>query len=282
MLTNPEVWRQFEKHLTGFNTKKTIYSRLSYAKKHYHLLFKEDFNEILQFSKDKIGHIMKAMAALSKFLGMYDKWNLIVKKYDLKWSERNSLNTFNRIFNSKENIENYFSWIKLFIKDVRITKDYKNLVIYCTLTGLRASEAIESIKIIKNDNKRDKYLDRENKILKHYEFPDVFIRKTKKAYFSVVDDNTINVAMASNSQIYSTLKSQFYRNNIKFNLSYCRKVFATYLRNKGLEPEIIDLLQGRINSTVFVNHYYRPDINEIITKRKRPVLDELRKELTNS
>jgi hypothetical protein len=51
------------------------------------------------------------------------------------------------------------------------------------------------------------------------------------------------------------------------------------LRNKGIEPEIIDLLQGRISDSVFVNHYYRPDINEIITKRIRPVLDELMKEL---
>ncbi len=56
---------------------------------------------------------------------------------------------------------------------------------------------------------------------------------------------------------------------------YCRKVFSTYLQNKGIEPEIIDLLQGRISDSVFVNHYYRPDINEIITKRIRPVLDEL-------
>lgn len=62
---------------------------------------------------------------------------------------------------------------------------------------------------------------------------------------------------------------------IPMHLYYCRKVFATYLRNKGIEPEIIDLLQGRISSSVFVNHYYRPDINEIITKRIRPVLDEL-------
>jgi intergrase/recombinase len=91
----------------------------------------------------------------------------------------------------------------------------------------------------------------------------------------------IKVAMASNSQKYSTIQSQFYRNKVKFNLSYCPKVFATYLRNKGIEPEIIDLLQGRISSSVFVNHYYRPDINEIITKRIRPVLDELMMELQN-
>ena len=63
------------------------------------------------------------------------------------------------------------------------------------------------------------------------------------------------------------------------NMYYCRKVFATYLRNKGIESEIIDLLQGRIISSVFVNHYYRPDINEIITKRIRPVLNSLLIEL---
>ncbi len=63
------------------------------------------------------------------------------------------------------------------------------------------------------------------------------------------------------------------------NMYYCRKVFATYLRNKGIEPEIIDLLQGRISSSVFVNHYYRPDISEIITEKIKPVLDSLLKEV---
>ena len=51
------------------------------------------------------------------------------------------------------------------------------------------------------------------------------------------------------------------------------------IRDKEIEPEIIDLLQRRIGSSVFVNHYYRPDIKDIITKKIKPVLDELRKEL---
>ena len=187
---------------------------------------------------------------------------------------------FHKIFNSKDNIENYFSGIKSFITNGKIARDNKNLVLYCTLTGLRASEAIDSINIIKDDNKRIKYLDIESNILKHYEFPDIFIRKTKKAHFSVVNDNLIKIAMTASSQTCSTLTSRFYRNNIEFDLSYCRKVLATFLRNNGIEPEIIDLLQGRISSSVFVNHYYRPDINEIITTRIRPVLDDLAKELT--
>lgn len=46
------------------------------------------------------------------------------------------------------------------------------------------------------------------------------------------------------------------------NMYYRRKVFATYLRDEGVVPEIINLLQGRISSSVFVRHYYRPDMSK--------------------
>ena len=52
------------------------------------------------------------------------------------------------------------------------------------------------------------------------------------------------------------------RKGLDMNMYYCRKVFATYLRNEGVESEIIDLLQGRISSSVFVRHHYRPDLSE--------------------
>ncbi|MDN5847703.1 MAG: hypothetical protein L0H53_15670 [Candidatus Nitrosocosmicus sp.] len=41
-----------------------------------------------------------------------------------------------------------------------------------------------------------------------------------------------------------------------------RKIFATFLRNEGIEPELIDLLQGRIPDSVFVRHYYRPAMSK--------------------
>ena len=52
------------------------------------------------------------------------------------------------------------------------------------------------------------------------------------------------------------------------------------LGSTAFEPEIIDLLHGRISSSVFVNHYYRPNINDIITNRIRPVLDSFIRELS--
>jgi hypothetical protein len=53
------------------------------------------------------------------------------------------------------------------------------------------------------------------------------------------------------------------------------------IRDKELEPEIIDLLQGRLSQSIFLRHYYRPEINDIITKKTRPVLDELTEEIMN-
>jgi hypothetical protein len=46
------------------------------------------------------------------------------------------------------------------------------------------------------------------------------------------------------------------------NISICRKIFGTFLRNEGIEQEVIDLLQGRISKSVFVRHYWRPDISK--------------------
>lgn len=118
--------------------------------------------------------------------------------------------------------------------------------------------------------------------MEHYKFPSELIRRTKNVYISVASPQIVKLALnCSTKTTYNSLKVMLKRKNIEMNMYYCRKVFATYLRNKGIEPEIIDLLQGRISSSVFVNHYYRPDINEIITKRIRPVLDELTKEMQN-
>jgi intergrase/recombinase len=40
----------------------------------------------------------------------------------------------------------------------------------------------------------------------------------------------------------------------------CRTIFATFMRNNGIEQEIIDRLQGRLPKSIFLRYYYRPDI----------------------
>jgi len=48
---------------------------------------------------------------------------------------------------------------------------------------------------------------------------------------------------------------------------YCRKIFASYLRQSAsIESEIIDLLQGRTPNTVFAKHYFRPNLQQYSEK----------------
>ena len=157
------------------------------------------------------------------------------------------------------------------IKDVSevLPQEYKNILVFNTLTGMRPDEAQNSLWLLKT-SKKDDYIDKERGLLRHYCFPTIFLRQTKNAYVSIIDDYILEIAKNTPNKecYYNSLRKRISTiNGFDMNMYYCRKVYATYLRNKGIEPEIIDLLQGRISSSVFVNHYYRPDINEIIAKK---------------
>jgi intergrase/recombinase len=44
-------------------------------------------------------------------------------------------------------------------------------------------------------------------------------------------------------------------------MKYCCKIYASYLRQSGIESEIVDLLQGRVPKTVFARHYFTPSLD---------------------
>ena len=48
--------------------------------------------------------------------------------------------------------------------------------------------------------------------------------------------------------------------NLSMQMKYCRKIYASYLRQAGIESEIVDLLQGAMpRALVFARHYFRPN-----------------------
>lgn len=169
-----------------------------------------------------------------------------------------------------------FRWIKDLV--VILPNEYRNIILFTTLTGHRPDEAQKAIWLIKTTE--NEYIEKYRGLLKHYQFPSIFLRQTKNAYVSIINEHIIEIAKAApTKERYLVGLKRVLKKGYKMNMYYCRKVFAAYLRNKGIEPEIIDLLQGRISSSISVSHYYRPDINEIITKRIRRVLNGLTKEL---
>lgn len=123
----------------------------------------------------------------------------------------------------------------------------------------------------------ENYLNKEKKILEHFKYHDIFLRKTKESYISIVNDSILELADNASNFSYNALRCHLRRKNIKMNMNYCRKIFATYLRINGIEQEIIDLLQGRISKSVFVRHYYRPEIERF--DKIRVLLDNLYKQI---
>jgi hypothetical protein len=53
----------------------------------------------------------------------------------------------------------------------------------------------------------------------------------------------------------------------RFGTDYCpsaiRKIWATFMRRRGMDPGDLELLQGRTPRGIFLRHYYRPDINTL-------------------
>jgi intergrase/recombinase len=163
------------------------------------------------------------------------------------------------------------------------TQEYKNVLLFNTLTGLRPDEAQKAIYLIKT--KENDYVDKDRDVLKHYQFSDKFLRHTKNVYISIINEKILDIAKntPNRENYYNSLRMRISLiNDFDMNMYYCRKVFATYLRNAGIEQEIIDLLQGRISNSIFVNHYYRLDIKQIITNKIKPILNSLFYEINDS
>ena len=88
------------------------------------------------------------------------------------------------------------------------------------------------------------YYNKEKSILEHYKYAVLFIRRTKKSYISIVNDFIVNITLKAYSKpSHNAIKLLLLRRNLDVNLYYCRRIFSTYLRNQGIESEIIDMLQ---------------------------------------
>jgi hypothetical protein len=85
------------------------------------------------------------------------------------------------------------SWLKDALQKLPVQT--ANILLYNTLTGLRPTEAILSIKLIQTD--LEHYANPEMGILENFRYPDQFIRKNKKEYLTVYDDTILKVAQSA-------------------------------------------------------------------------------------
>jgi intergrase/recombinase len=142
-----------------------------------------------------------------------------------------------------------------------LPKSYSDFFVFCTLTGLRASECVSCIKLIKEPESIKTYYNENRQCLEHFRFAKIFIRRTKAAYISLADKEILEIAQnCTNIPSYNALKKALMRRSLDMQLKYCRKIFTSYLRQSGIESEIVDLLQGRVPKSVFARHYFTPSL----------------------
>lgn len=247
--------------------KRTVGHIISYAKRYEHILQTGNASELLDLSQRNKHHAMRALALLGKFHGRYDMWKQIKEKYDLKWSNADDLSVLTAMMDSKNSYSSMLQWLKDTCRELPLS--YRNILIFDALVGLRPEEACQSVSLLKRD--RTNYLKEKNgfAILEHYKYPQLFLRRTKKCYISVVNEKVLEIIARCGDHNYNAIYMQLKRRKIPVRFKFCRKIFGTYLRQRGFVAEIVDLLEGRIGKSVFARHYFRPDIDEQLSKVER-------------
>jgi len=240
-------------------------------KRYGYILYSCDASELMLLKPSKRVEVMKAISMLARVVGLRDRWKTIREAYGLRWSPE--INNAPVTLTS----QGYSSLLSKARKILQSLENHRDTLEFIALSGLRVGEALEAMALYHRD--KDNYLNRELMVLEHFKYPEVFMRRSKKAYITVLDSYMLNLLDHAKPVTYDALRSSIRR---RLGRDHCpsifRKVWATYMRHHGLEPEAIDLLQGRTPRSIFLKHYYRPDL-KLLIENVRGSLKTLRVEL---
>jgi hypothetical protein len=263
-------WDKYKEYLYANLRPNTARLALKYGKRYCYILEQMDIKDLLVLPPAKQRHIMKALANLAKYNGVYEQWNKLRRQHQLKWSSTNTLDIFERIMNNRTTYDKMMEYVKQVL--AILPRSHANVIIFGTLTGLRPIEACKSVELI-HTNLSD-YLNSELLILEHFKWKDIFIRRTKKAFISVMTDRLLQIAKSADYQSYTSIYVYLRKRGLPMRMNYCRKIFGTHLRYCGIESEMVNLLEGRISPEIFVRHYWSPNMKQDID-RVRKAIDSL-------
>lgn len=248
-------WKEFEKWLFVEYKPRIARQRLNYARRYADSLIKRDLTELRSLSLNKRLHVMKALSALAKFLGIYEEWKTLVKNNGLKWCVNNDDLIISRLTKNRDSNE-VFTWIK----EVKKAKpSLAGFMDFMTISGLRLIEALESYNLIiklAKEGKLNEYYNREREVLEHFRFKEIFIRKTKKAFMSFVPRSLVD-RISHERPLTTSYAISLRKKGFKCRFGDIREAHGTFL-TKYLNQSEIDFLHGRISGSVFMRNYFNP------------------------
>jgi hypothetical protein len=250
-------WERFEDWLSKEYLPVTASDRLNYAKKRADCLLNKDFSTLKLLTNSQRVHTMKALAALSKFLGIYQDFRSLVKNYGLKWNSKKSDDLIIERLTKTVHPNEIFDWIKHVKKVIPELSDFMDLI---AVTGLRYNEAIESynhiVKLAREEKLND-YFDFEREALEHFRFKAVFLRRSKKVFISFVPKELIERISQNEPLEWNATKKKVARRAKRLRFADIREFHGSFVTKYLRQPEI-DFLHGRTSSSVFMRNYFNP------------------------
>jgi intergrase/recombinase len=236
-------------------TTKTCEDRLRYARQFGNILSKGDLSPLLQLSAEKKIHVQKALSCLARFTGCYEEWMQLRKRYNLKWTTGvEKLAAFERFFDAGKSLDVMIEQLKDTINMLPV--DYANVYRFCALTGLRCSESINSIRLIREPGTLKEYYNEQDQTLMHFKYSELFVRRTKCAWITITPKQVLDLALKmKKTPTLQGVKSGCKRRSIPLQLKFCRKINGTWLQSQGVPESAVDLLHGRASKSIFVRNY---------------------------
>ncbi len=175
-----------------------------------------NFGELEMFSKSKKNSVLKALVALSKYLGVYREFKLRMSDYGVKFEHTSSVDAFLRIMNIKHDI---LDWVNDALEC--LNESQRLFVKFKLISGIRTGEAINSFnKIIElsASNELEEYYNSKLNSLEHFKYPDLFLRGKKNVFFSFIEKNFIEKIADSTAVSYGSLRKRIWRNELHMRL----------------------------------------------------------------
>jgi len=250
-------WNAFFNWLLQSKKERVANDILSYAKRYVNCLFNADLTEVASMSAGKRRMVLASLSNLAKFLGLYEQWRSVVRRYGIKWMEvdvkdKRMIDRLTKVVDA----DDVYNWIKQCKTEAPELTDFLDLM---ALTGMRLEEAVNSYNLIidlAGKGKLGDYYNGEKEILEHYKFKELFLRKGKKVFVSFVPKELVE-RIADNEPLAS--RHSIGKKVSKARFSDLREAHASILTRHLSQPEI-DFLHGRVSANVFMQNYFNPKL----------------------
>ena len=249
---------------------------VNYAQKYAHCLLNGNFSEIQSLPKTVRGNVVRALANLSKYLGIYPQFQNLMRSHGIEWGGKSSDQIVIERLTKTKDVDEMFEWIRQ-VKNAR--RDLADFMDFMAISGMRLVEAIASYNLIidlARKNRLTEYYNEEKETLEHYRFKDIFLRRSKKVFISFIPKALIEKIVLNEPLPTSryAVEERIRKKGLPLRFTDIRELTATFLI-KHLRREEIDFIQGRVSSNVFMEHYFNPALISDLKERVFKAIKEI-------